>query len=164
MSSSTDAVRCTVRDGAMWMHLDTASVEIPPKLVNESQILLDALSVTNPSITRKVTLPAPKEWLQAWAACYCNEEEILSCKDVKVLVNCLLVCFLHLDRSSNRADKSHSASPVLLFHSSSSARLNTCSLIDHLLFQSLFCVPRLLSQSLPLASTSKASVTKLVYD
>jgi hypothetical protein len=106
MLSSRDAVRCTVDDGAMWMHLDNASVKIPPKLVNKSHILMDALSVTDPSIKRRVTLPAPKEWLQAWAACFCNEEESLSCEDIKDLVNCLLVCFLRLDRSSNRADTS----------------------------------------------------------
>jgi hypothetical protein len=96
-----------VHDGAMWMHLDNASVKVPPILVKKSQILMDALSVTNPSITRKVTLPAPKEWLQAWAACYCNEEEALSCEDIKDLVNCLLVCFLRLDRCSNRVDNSY---------------------------------------------------------
>jgi hypothetical protein len=88
------------------MHLDNASVEIPPKLVNKSHILMDALSVTDPSIKRRVTLPAPKEWLQAWATCFCNEEEVLSCEDIKDLVNCLLVRFLRLDRSSNRADNS----------------------------------------------------------
>jgi hypothetical protein len=88
----------------MWMHLDNASVKIPPKLVNKSQILMDGLSVTSPSIAGKVTLPAPKEWLQAWAACYCNGEEILSCEDIKDLVNCLFVCFLRLDRSSYRDD------------------------------------------------------------
>jgi hypothetical protein len=78
----------------MWIHLDNASVEIPRKLVNESQILQDALSVTSSSVKRKVTLPVPKEWLQAWAVCYCSEEDSLNAKDTKDLVHCLLVCFL----------------------------------------------------------------------
>jgi hypothetical protein len=94
-----------VRDGAMWMHLDNVTVKVPPTLVKRSQVLLDALSMTDPSVTRKVTVPAPKEWLQAWAVCYCNEEESMSCKDIKCLVSCLLVCFLCLKRSSSRADK-----------------------------------------------------------
>jgi hypothetical protein len=97
-----------VHDGAVWMHLDNASVKIPSELVHKSQTLVDALSVTEPSIKRKFSLPAPKEWLQAWSACYCNEEENLSCEDIKDLVNCLLVCFLRLDRSCNRADQSYS--------------------------------------------------------
>jgi hypothetical protein len=102
MFGSGDAVRCTVQDGAMWMQFDNASVKIPPKIVNKNKVLMDTLSVTNPSITGEaITLPAPKEWLQAWAACYCNEEEILSCEDIN-LVNCLLVCFLRLGHSPSR--------------------------------------------------------------
>jgi hypothetical protein len=94
MISSNDVVRCTVRDGEMWMHLDNGSLKIPSQLLNESQVLRDALSAAHPSGTRKVTVAAPKEWLQAWGLCYCNEEESLSCQNIKDLVNCLLVCFL----------------------------------------------------------------------
>jgi hypothetical protein len=104
MSSSRDAVRCTVHHGAMWMHLDNVSVKIPPELVENSQILTNALSAAHPSFARKVTVAAPKEWLQAWAVCYCNKEVSLGCEDIKDLVNCLLVCFLPLEHNSNRAD------------------------------------------------------------
>jgi hypothetical protein len=85
-----------VCDGAMWMHLDNASVRIPPQLLNQSQVLMDAMSKSDPSAKRKVTVAFPKEWLQAWVGCYCNEleEERLRCDDIEDLVNCLLVCFL----------------------------------------------------------------------
>jgi hypothetical protein len=75
------------------MHLDNGSQKIPSQLLNKSQILMDALSVAHPSVTRKVTVAAPKEWLEAWVACYCNEEESLSWNNTKDLMNCLLVCF-----------------------------------------------------------------------
>jgi hypothetical protein len=88
----------------MWMHLDNVSVEIPPELVKMSQILTNALSVAHPSFARKVTVAAPREWLQAWAVCYCNKELSLNCEDIKDLVNCLLVCFLRLEHTYNRAD------------------------------------------------------------
>jgi hypothetical protein len=91
MSSSRDAVRCTVHHGDMWMHLDNVSVKIPPELVKNSQLLTDALSAAHPSFARKVTVAVPKEWLQAWAKCYCNKEVSLGCGDIKDLVNCLLV-------------------------------------------------------------------------
>jgi hypothetical protein len=93
MSSSKDAVRCTVHDGAMSIHQDNFSVNVPPQLVKKSQILLDALLVTDPSVTRKITLSVPEEWLRAWAVCYCNEDKRLIWDDMKDLVNCLLVCF-----------------------------------------------------------------------
>jgi hypothetical protein len=93
MSSLKDVVRCTVHDGEMWMHLDNGSLKIPSHLLYKSQILIDALSVTHNAATRKVTVAAPKEWLQAWVVCYCNEDESLSCDNIKDLVNCLLVCF-----------------------------------------------------------------------
>jgi hypothetical protein len=80
-------------DGVMWIHLDNASVEIPPEVLNKSQVLTDALFVADPSVRRKVTLATPNEWLEAWVACYCTEEESLGSKDIKTLVNCLLVCF-----------------------------------------------------------------------
>jgi hypothetical protein len=96
MFDSNDVVRCTVRDGEMWMHLDSGSLKIPAQLLNKSQILMDALSAARSAedVTRKVTVAAPKEWLQAWVGCYCNEEEILSCSNIKDLINCLLVCLL----------------------------------------------------------------------
>jgi hypothetical protein len=94
MSCSNNVVRCTVRDGEMWMHLDNGSLKIPSRLLSKSQILMDALSVAHPSVTRKVTVAAPKKWLQAWVVCYCNEKESLSCDNIKDLVHCLLVCFL----------------------------------------------------------------------
>jgi hypothetical protein len=94
MFSTKDVVRCTVHDGEMWMHLDHGGLKIPSQLLCKSQILRDVLSVAFPAVTRKVTVPAPKEWLQAWVVCYGNEEERLSCDNVKDLVHCLLVCFL----------------------------------------------------------------------
>jgi hypothetical protein len=94
MTSSSDEVRCTVRDGAVWMHLDDVRVNIPSDLVNKSQVLMDAMScVDDSSSTGDLTLPAPKEWLQAWLACYGSEQERLRCADMKDLVNCLLVRF-----------------------------------------------------------------------
>jgi hypothetical protein len=92
MSSSLDAVRCTLHHGAMWMHLDPVSVKIPSQLLEKSPILMNALSVAHPSVARKVTVAAPREWLQSWAVCYCNEEESLTDVDIKDLVKCLLVC------------------------------------------------------------------------
>jgi hypothetical protein len=94
MSSFRDGVRCTVHNRSMLIHLDNGSVEIPSKLVNSSKVLMDALSVSNPSDKRKVTLAVPKEWLQAWAACYCNEEESLRSQNIEDLIHCLLVCLL----------------------------------------------------------------------
>jgi hypothetical protein len=93
MSSSREAVRCTLYDGTLSIHLDSESMEIPPQVLSKSQVLMDTLSVADPSVRRKVTLAAPEEWLQAWAACYCNKDESLGSKDVKDLVHCLLVCF-----------------------------------------------------------------------
>jgi hypothetical protein len=94
MSSSKDVVKCILHDGEMWMQLDNGSQKIPPQLLNKSQVLMDALSAADPSVARTVTVAAPKKWLQAWVLCYCNEEESLSCVNIKDLVNCLLVCFL----------------------------------------------------------------------
>jgi hypothetical protein len=94
MSNSLAAVRCTLHHGAMWMHLDNVSVKVPPQLLEKSPILLNALSVAHPSVARKVTVAAPKEWMQSWAVCYCNQEESLSGVDINDLVKCLLVCLL----------------------------------------------------------------------
>jgi hypothetical protein len=70
MFSVKDVVRCNVRDGEMWMHLDNGSLKIPPQLLSKSKILLDALSAAHSAadVTRKLTVGAPKEWLQAWWA------------------------------------------------------------------------------------------------
>jgi hypothetical protein len=120
MSWSTDGVRCTVRDGAMWMHLDDLTVQIPPQLLNTSQVLMKAMSVARSSVARKVTLAAPQRWLQAWVGCFCIEEEILSDQDTQSLVDCLLVCLLSLECGCNRADISqfcvHSRSCRCLAH------------------------------------------------
>jgi hypothetical protein len=92
MSSSSDDVRCTLHHGEMWIHLDNVSVKIPSHLLEKSPILMNALSVAHPSVARKVTVAVPREWLQSWAVCYCNEEEILNDVDIEDLVKCLLVC------------------------------------------------------------------------
>jgi hypothetical protein len=94
MASPGDVERCTVHDGALWMHLDDVRVNIPSRLVSQSQVLIDAMScVGDSSIPGDLTLPAPKEWLQAWMACYDSEEEHLRREDTEDLVNCLLVRF-----------------------------------------------------------------------
>jgi hypothetical protein len=126
MLSSRDAVRCTVHDGAMWIHLDNVSIKIPPQLLSKSDVLMDALSVAEPSVTQHVTLAAPKEWLQAWALSNCHDEGSLSGKDIEELVNCLLVCFLRLERSFRRDQNCCSCSHCV--HSLSTSRLNKSSL------------------------------------
>jgi hypothetical protein len=94
MPSSSDIVKCTVHDGAVWMHLDDGPVHIPSHLLNRSQLLKDALlSSDESSANRDFTLPAPQKWLKAWIACCGSDEEHLSCADVKDLVNCVLVRF-----------------------------------------------------------------------
>jgi hypothetical protein len=103
MSSSKGAVRCTVRDGAMWMQLDKVSVKIPPQFLDKSPLLMNAMSVAQPSVTQTVSLAAPTDWLEAWVLCFCDEEENLSLKNIQVLVDCLLVFFLPLQRISHGA-------------------------------------------------------------
>jgi hypothetical protein len=94
MTSLSDGVKCTVHDGVLWMRLHDMRVKVPSGLVNKSQILLNVLSsVADASIATDMTLPAPKEWLQAWAYCYCSEKNRLACADNKDLISCLLVCF-----------------------------------------------------------------------
>jgi hypothetical protein len=128
MSSSRDAVRCTVHHGAMWMHLENVSVKIPQEFVNKSQILTNALSVAHPSVARKVTVAAPREWLEAWAICYCNKEVRLSCEDINDLANCLLVCFL---RQEHISDRDHSQFCFRYCgHRLSSARRNNSSMSE----------------------------------
>jgi hypothetical protein len=100
MFSSTDSAMWSVDDGTMSIQLDNGCVNVPSELLNKSQVLIDALSVTHSSGTKKVTLAAPKEWLQAWAVCYCNDEENISSKETTVLVKCLLVRFFLLTPTS----------------------------------------------------------------
>jgi hypothetical protein len=94
--------------------------------MNKSQILMDALGVMDPSVKRKVTLPAPKEWLQAWADCYCSEEDRMSREKIKDLVHCLLV------RSFAPGTYLQSCTPLLLrcncVHGLLSAKLSDSSL------------------------------------
>jgi hypothetical protein len=103
MSNSRDAVWCTVRDGSMWMQLDNVNVKIPQQFLDKSPLLMNALTVAQPSVTQTVSLAAPADWLDAWVLCFCDEEENLSCQDIQVLVDCLLVCFLLLQRICHEA-------------------------------------------------------------
>jgi hypothetical protein len=128
MSSSGDAVRCTVHNGAMWIHMDSVSVKVPEQLMNRSEVLIDAVSVGDASVARTITLAIPKEWLQAWVGCYCTEEESLKGKDINVLVNCLLVCSLCLDRSFHRDQNRFFCRNCV--HSLSITRLSTSALPD----------------------------------
>jgi hypothetical protein len=76
------------------LHLDNVRVIIPSHLLHKSQTLMDGVStVADASIARGFTLAAPKEWLQAWLACYGSEEGHLGSADITVLANCLMVCF-----------------------------------------------------------------------
>jgi hypothetical protein len=68
MMCSSDGVRCTVHDGAVWLYLDNIPVNIPSNLLHKSKTLMGGVSsVTHPSTG--FTLAAPEEWLQAWLAC-----------------------------------------------------------------------------------------------
>jgi hypothetical protein len=93
MISPNEGVKFSVHDGAVYVSLDDVCVHIPPHLVNISKVLLDALSsVSEAALTSNFTLAAPKEWLQAWVACFVREEERLDDAEISVLVNCLQVC------------------------------------------------------------------------
>jgi hypothetical protein len=93
MMRSSDGVRCTVQDGSVWLNLDNLRVSIPSHLLHKSKTLMAAVSsFPDPSIASGFTLAAPKEWLQAWLACYGSEENHLGCVDSTGLVNCLMVC------------------------------------------------------------------------
>jgi hypothetical protein len=93
MTSSSEGVRCTVQDGEVSMYLDDVQVHIPSHLLKESKIVVDVLSSMPDSLfTRNFTIAAPKEWLQAWVACYVRKVERLGNADTEVLVNCLKVC------------------------------------------------------------------------
>jgi hypothetical protein len=128
MTSSSDGVRCTIQDGSVWLQLDNVRVNIPSHIVHKSKMFNAAVSsVADPSIARGFTLAAPKEWLQAWLACYGSEEDHLGCADRKVLVNCLMVSFC----SRNAAPSLLSTSIALLVrhkvHCISDSRLNAVS-------------------------------------
>jgi hypothetical protein len=104
MTNSSERVRCSVQDGEVSMHLADVSLHIPAHLVNESKVLLDALTSTGTSsLTSSFTLAAPVEWLQAWVSCYVREEVRLGNADLEVLMNCLRVCFSQLPESSRPA-------------------------------------------------------------
>jgi hypothetical protein len=91
MTSLKNEVKCTVHDGVLWMHLDETRVSIPSYLVDESEIMMNMLSVADTSFT----LAAPKEWLEAWASCFCSGKTRLRCANLRDLVRCLLVCFCY---------------------------------------------------------------------
>jgi hypothetical protein len=77
-------------DGVVWMQ---EGVRIPLHVLKKSQTLMDALlSEADSVIAGEFTLAAPTEWLQAWVACFCSEEQHLSCAETFELVNCLMVC------------------------------------------------------------------------
>jgi hypothetical protein len=85
------------------MQLDNVNVKIPQQFLDKSPILMNTMSVAQSSVTQTVSLAAPIRWLEAWVFCFCDEEESLICQDVQVLVDCLLVCFLLLQRISHGA-------------------------------------------------------------
>jgi hypothetical protein len=93
MTRSSTEVKCTVNNGTLCMHLDDVRVHIPSHIVNESKVLLDALSSVRDSlVTSDFTLAAPVEWLQAWVCCFVGESEPLGSAEIEVLVKCLKVC------------------------------------------------------------------------
>jgi hypothetical protein len=93
MASSRHGAKCTAQDGAVRMHLDDGCVNIPAHLLTKSRFLSDVLSsVTDACVARDFIVPAPEEWLQAWAARYVSEEKRLGCTDSTDLINCLMVC------------------------------------------------------------------------
>jgi hypothetical protein len=96
MTNLSDVVKCTVHEGAIWMHLHDTSVSIPAHLVNESQLLMNILSsVADTSITTHFSLAAPMEWLEVWASCFCSGKKNLCFANLRDLVRCVLVCFCY---------------------------------------------------------------------
>jgi hypothetical protein len=76
------------------MLLEDVRVNIPSHLLESSKMLMCLLSsVDDLSIARNIALPAPKEWLKAWVACFCSEKKLLRKSVIRDVVNCLLVCF-----------------------------------------------------------------------
>jgi hypothetical protein len=76
------------------MLLGDLRVNIPSHLLESSEMLMSLLSfVDDLSIARNIALPVPKEWLKAWAACFCSEKKLLRKSVIEDVVNCLLVCF-----------------------------------------------------------------------
>jgi hypothetical protein len=87
------AVRCKVHHGAVWMLLRNECVNIPSHPLESSEMLMGLLSsVDDPCIANELALPVPQEWLKAWVACYCTEQQLLKSSDIRDVVNCLLVC------------------------------------------------------------------------
>jgi hypothetical protein len=85
-------VKCTAHDGDLCMHLDDVRVHIPPHLLNESKVLLDALSsACDSSHMSDFTLAAPTDWLQAWVLSFDRDAEPLSSAETEILVKCLKV-------------------------------------------------------------------------
>jgi post-segregation antitoxin (ccd killing protein) len=94
MSISSDEVRCTAHEGAVWMHFDELRVNIPSELLEKSKVLKNAVSsMAGTSIAKDFTLAAPKEWLETWVKCYCGEEVRVSRATNGDVINCILVCF-----------------------------------------------------------------------
>jgi hypothetical protein len=76
------------------MLLRDVRVNIPPNLVESSEILMDFVSsVDDNCINSDFALPIPEECLNAWVAFYCTETKLLRCSEIRDMVNCLLVCF-----------------------------------------------------------------------
>jgi hypothetical protein len=95
MASSRDGVKCTIQDGAVRMHLDDGCVNIPAHILTKSRFLSDVLSsVADLSVTSDFIVPAPEQWLHAWAARYVCEEGSLGRADSTDLINCLSVLLL----------------------------------------------------------------------
>jgi hypothetical protein len=94
MRSLGKGVRCTVHDGSIWIHLDKARVNIPSNILNKSQILMNILS-DDTAANGDFVMAVPKEWLRAWAACFCSEGKLksLRCTDTRDLIKSLLACF-----------------------------------------------------------------------
>jgi hypothetical protein len=93
MRSRSDMVRCTVHDGAVWMHLDNVPVQIPSHLAEKSQLLKDILlSVDDHSTASDFSLGICEGWVKALVARYGSEDDHLSNTDIGDILNCLLVC------------------------------------------------------------------------
>jgi hypothetical protein len=64
MTSSSEEVECIVHDDVLYIKLDAFCVHIPSHLLNESKVLLDALSsVRDSSLMSEFEVDAPREWL-----------------------------------------------------------------------------------------------------
>jgi hypothetical protein len=92
MTNSQNVARCIIADGTVTMHLESMRVTIPSNFLNQSKVLMDALSsACDPSAIKDFTLAAPAEWLEVWVYCFVSQEEGLGNIDSTRLVNCLMV-------------------------------------------------------------------------